>query len=55
MDILILSTAWAHVLLAPYTKVEESFSLHATHDVLFYGVGSRHLHEVCVEFVSWEL
>ncbi|KAL6298546.1 Alg9-like mannosyltransferase family-domain-containing protein [Sparassis latifolia] len=38
LDLLIVATSWAHVFLAPYTKVEESFSLHATHDVLMYGV-----------------
>ncbi|THH12420.1 hypothetical protein EW146_g7714 [Bondarzewia mesenterica] len=37
LDLLILATGWMHVLLAPYTKVEESFNLHATHDVLIYG------------------
>ncbi|KAG9096552.1 dolichyl-P-Man:Man(7)GlcNAc(2)-PP-dolichol alpha-1,6-mannosyltransferase [Ceratobasidium sp. UAMH 11750] len=37
-DLLFLVTAWVHVFLAPYTKVEESFNLHATHDVLAYGV-----------------
>ncbi|CAE6457052.1 unnamed protein product [Rhizoctonia solani] len=38
LDIPILLIAWAHVFLAPYNKVEESFNLHATHDILAYGV-----------------
>ena len=37
LDILIFAVAWTHVLLSPYTKVEESFNLHAIHDLLFYG------------------
>ncbi|KAI9463196.1 alpha-1,6-mannosyltransferase subunit [Lactarius psammicola] len=38
LDTLIFTVAWTHVLLAPYTKVEESFNLHATHDILLRGV-----------------
>ncbi|KZT23137.1 glycosyltransferase family 22 protein [Neolentinus lepideus HHB14362 ss-1] len=43
LDILILGTACLHVLLTPYTKVEESFNLHATHDIIMYGIGSERL------------
>ncbi len=46
LDVLLLATSWIHVLLAPYTKVEESFNLHATHDVLMYGVSSDSLKNV---------
>ncbi len=46
LDALIFITGWTHVLLAPFTKVEESFNLHATHDVLMYGVGIENLYNV---------
>ncbi|KAH9943363.1 Alg9-like mannosyltransferase family-domain-containing protein [Epithele typhae] len=43
LDALIVLTSFAYASLAPYTKVEESFNLHATHDVLMYGVGPTNL------------
>lgn len=48
LDVLLLATSWTHVLLAPYTKVEESFNLHAVHDVLMYGVRPEALQNVRV-------
>ncbi|KZS92539.1 hypothetical protein SISNIDRAFT_455762 [Sistotremastrum niveocremeum HHB9708] len=50
-DVLIVLTFWAHVIAAPYTKVEESFNLHAIHDIIFYGVSPEALqHYDHVEF-----
>jgi hypothetical protein len=46
LDALIFTTGWTHVFLAPYTKVEESFNLHATHDVLMYNIGIENLYNV---------
>lgn len=44
---LFFAVAVLHVSLAPYTKVEESFNLHATHDILMYGVSREALKNVC--------
>jgi hypothetical protein len=42
-----LAVTYAHVFLSPYTKVEESFTLHAVHDILAYGHQPNQVAKVC--------
>ncbi len=51
LDLLPLLVCVAHLLLCPYTKVEESFNLQATHDILYKGF---RLDEVIPQHISFQ-
>ncbi|KAM0254799.1 hypothetical protein ACHAQJ_006398 [Trichoderma viride] len=45
IDLLLFIVPLLHLIAAPYTKVEESFNLQATHDILVYGTPTHDIYE----------
>ena len=37
LDIAMVFVMFSNILVCPYTKVEESFNMQATHDILYHG------------------
>ena len=56
LDCLLALLCLLYVVLCPYTKVEESFNLQATHDILYHTINLSKVGELsCKSLQSYDL